>query len=93
MAVGHEGWILRSSDGGWSWSEARLRREERRAADGRGAAAFRGRWVAGRAPSGARCSLKTIKAGPGQPLHLPEAGVEDKHLNRIVGDARMGSAG
>ncbi|BDI06197.1 WD40/YVTN/BNR-like repeat-containing protein [Sphaerotilus microaerophilus] len=82
MAVGHEGWILRSSDGGWSWSEAAFD-----AKNGEPLMSVAklptGRWIAvgafGRA-------LQSEDGGrTWSPLHLPEAGVEDKHLNRIVG--------
>lgn len=82
MAVGHEGWILRSSDGGASWSEQAFDRSD-------GAPLMSvarlpsGQWLAvgafGRALASDDGGLSWGK------LALP--GVEDRHLNRIASSA------
>lgn len=82
IAVGHEGWILRSSDGGWSWSEAAF--EEKNGEPLMSVANLPGgRWIAVGAFG------RALQSGDGgktwSPLPLPPSGVEDKHLNRIVG--------
>lgn len=83
MAVGHEGWILRTSDGGLSWQEVAF--DEKNGEPLMGIARLpSGAWIAvgafGRA-------LRSDTQGQNwQPLVLPEA-VEDKHMNRIVGSA------
>lgn len=84
IAVGHEGWILRSSDGGWSWTEVAF--DETNGEPLMSVAQLpTGHWMAvgafGRA-------LRSTDGGQSwQRMALPETGVEDKHLNRIVGSA------
>jgi photosystem II stability/assembly factor-like uncharacterized protein len=82
MAVGHEGWILGTVDGGMSWSE--LHFDAKNGEPLMSVAMLSARvWVAvgafGRA-------LRTEDEGVSwAALDLATAGVEDKHLNRIVG--------
>lgn len=84
VAVGHEGWILRTGDGGWSWTEVAF--DEKNGEPLMSVARLpTGHWVAvgafGRAlrsTDGGRTWLR---------MALPETGVEDRHLNRIVGSA------
>ncbi len=83
MAVGHEGWILRTSDGGLSWTEVAF--DEKNGEPLMGIA---------RMPSGAwitvgafgRALRSDDQGAHWEPLALPES-VADKHLNRIVGSA------
>lgn len=83
MAVGHEGWILRTSDGGLSWTEVAF--DEKNGEPLMGIA---------RMPSGAwitvgafgRALRSDDQGARWEPLALPES-VADKHLNRIVGSA------
>ncbi len=86
MAVGHEGWILRTSDGGLSWKEV--------AFDEKNGEPL---MSVGQLPSGAWLvvgafgrALRSIDGGNSwQPLVLPKSGneLEDKHMNRLVGSA------
>ena len=83
MAVGHEGWILHTTDGGLSWQEVAF--DEKNGEPLMGVARLpSGAWIAvgafGRA-------LRSDAQGKNwEPLALPET-VEDKHMNRIVGSA------
>lgn len=83
MAVGHEGWILHTTDGGLSWKEVAF--DANNGEPLMGVAQLpSGAWVAvgafGRA-------LRSDDQGQHwTPLALP-ASVEDKHMNRIVGSA------
>ena len=83
MAVGHEGWILHTTDGGLSWQEVAF--DEKNGEPLMGIARLpSGAWIAvgafGRA-------LRSDAQGKNwEPLALPES-VEDKHMNRIVGSA------
>lgn len=83
MAVGHEGWILHTTDGGLSWQEVAF--DEKNGEPLMGIARLpSGAWIAvgafGRA-------LRSDAQGKNwEPLALP-ASVEDKHMNRIVGSA------
>ncbi len=86
IAVGHEGWILRTTDGGLSWQES--------AFDEKNGEPL---MSAGRLPSGAWLAVgafgRALRSDDGgktwRRLALPHAsvGIEDKHLNRIVGSA------
>lgn len=85
MAVGHEGWILHTLDGGKSWKEVAF--EEKNGEPLMSIARIpSGAWIAvgafGRAirsnDQGASWAPLVFAAG---------AGVEDKHLNRIVGSS------
>lgn len=80
LAVGHEGLILRSSDGGASWSELHF--------DGTGGEPLMsvarlpsGRWIA--VGAFGRMLHSDDHGRSWQRVELP--GVEDRHLNRIVG--------
>lgn len=83
MAVGHEGWILHTTDGGLTWQEVAF--DEKNGEPLMGIARLpSGAWIAvgafGRA-------LRSDAQGKNwAPLVLPAA-VEDKHMNRIVGSA------
>lgn len=84
IAVGHEGWILRSTDGGWTWTESAF--DEKNGEPLMSAAQLAdGRWIAvgafGRALVSEDGGMRWTR------LPLPESGIEDKHLNRIVGSA------
>ena len=83
MAVGHEGWILRTTDGGVSWKEVAF--EEKNGEPLMSVARLpSGAWIAVGAFGKA---LRSDDEGAHwMPLALP-ASVEDKHLNRIVGSA------
>ncbi len=83
MAVGHEGWILRTTDGGLSWKEVAF--EEKNGEPLMSVARLpSGAWIAVGAFGKA---LRSDDDGEHwAPLVLPAA-VEDKHLNRIVGSA------
>ena len=82
MAVGHEGWIMRTSDGGLSWKEVAFQ-------DQNGEPLM----SVARLPSGAWVvvgafgrALQSLDDGASwQPLTFADTKVEDKHLNRIVG--------
>lgn len=82
MAVGHEGWILGTRDGGLTWNE--LRFQEKNGEPLMSAARLpSGRWIAvgafGRA-------IKSDNEGKDwTTLDIPGAQIDDKHLNRIVG--------
>lgn len=84
MAVGHEGWILRTADGGWSWQEVAF--DEKNGEPLMSVARLpSGAWIAvgafGRA-------LHSVDQGAHwSALALPGTDVGDKHLNRIVGSA------
>ena len=82
MAVGHEGWILRTADGGWSWTEVAFD-----AQNGEPLMAVAqlptGRWIV--VGAFGRALQSTDDGKSWSRLALPESGVEDKHLNRIVG--------
>lgn len=82
IAVGHEGWILRTSDGGLSWTEAAFAQHNGEPLMSV-ARLPSGIWIAvgafGRA-------LQSRDAGASwQPYSFAGAHIEDKHLNRIVG--------
>ncbi len=83
IAVGHEGWILRTTDGGLSWKEVAF--EEKNGEPLMSVARLpSGAWIAVGAFGKA---LRSDDDGEHwAPLVLP-ATVEDKHLNRIVGSA------
>lgn len=83
MAVGHEGWILRTTDGGVSWKEVAF--EEKNGEPLMSVARLpSGAWIAVGAFGKA---LRSDDEGARwTPLALP-ASVEDKHLNRIVGSS------
>ena len=86
MAVGHEGWILRTSDGGLSWQEV--------AFDEKNGEPL---MSVGQLPSGAWLVIgafgRALRSEDGgkswQPLVLPKIGseLEDKHMNRLVGSS------
>lgn len=81
LAVGHEGWILRTTDGGLSWTEVAF--DEKNGEPIMSAANVQGeRWLAVGAFGRALQSQDDGRTWT--PLALP-GGVEDKHLNRIVG--------
>lgn len=81
LAVGHEGWILRTTDGGLNWQEVAF--DEKNGEPYMSAANVQGQqWIAVGSFGRAVQSLDDGKTW--QPLTLPEA-VEDKHMNRIVG--------
>lgn len=84
MAVGHEGWILRSDDGGWSWKEIAF--TEKHGDPLMSVARLpSGEWLA--VGAFGRALRSDAKGEHWQPLALPADGVEDKHLNRIAGSA------
>ncbi|RFO96122.1 glycosyl hydrolase [Rhodoferax lacus] len=86
MAVGHEGWILRTTDGGLSWEEVAFDEQNGEPLMG-----------VGRLPSGSWIvvgafgrALRSDDAGNSwQRLVLPKTGdaLDDKHMNRVVGSA------
>lgn len=81
LAVGHEGWILRSEDGGLSWSEVAF--DEQNGEPLMSAAQLGANtWLAVGAFGRALRSDDDGKTW--QSYALPQ-GVEDKHLNRIIG--------
>ncbi|WP_367065487.1 YCF48-related protein [Oryzisolibacter sp. LB2S] len=83
LAVGHEGWILRTTDGGLNWTEVAF--DEKNGEPIMSAANLHDdRWLAVGAFGRALQSQDDGKTW--QPLTLPE-GVEDKHMNRVVGSA------
>lgn len=84
MAVGHEGWILNTTDGGWSWKE--LAFDERNGEPLMSVARLpSGAWIA--VGAFGRALRSNDKGASWTRLSLPGAGLEDKHLNRIVGSA------
>ena len=83
MAVGHEGWILRTADGGLSWSEVAF--EEQNGEPLMSIAQLpSGAWITVGAFGRALRSDDDGKTWTR--LALPES-VGDKHMNRIVGSA------
>lgn len=81
LTVGHEGWILRTEDGGLSWTEVAF--DEKNGEPLMGAANLGEKvWLAVGAFGRALRSEDDGKTW--QPYALPQ-GVEDKHMNRIVG--------
>lgn len=82
MAVGHEGWILNTTDGGWSWKE--LAFDESNGEPLMSVARLpSGAWIA--VGAFGRALRSNDKGASWTRLSLPGAGMEDKHLNRIVG--------
>lgn len=83
VAVGHEGWILKTDDGGLNWQEVAFS-EERGEPLMSVARLPSGDWVA----VGAFGRALRLDAALSQvtPIDLPES-VRDHHLNRIVGSA------
>lgn len=82
IAVGHEGWILRSEDGGQRWREQAFDQENGEPLMGVASLAP-GRWVAVGAFGRALASHDDGRTW----RRLSIAGVEDRHLNRIAGSA------
>lgn len=83
MAVGHEGWILRTNDGGLSWKEVAF--EEKNGEPLMSVARLpSGAWIA--VGSFGKALRSDDEGEHWAPVALP-ASVEDKHLNRIVGSA------
>lgn len=83
MAVGHEGWVLRSSDGGLSWKEVAF--DEKNGEPLMGIAQLpSGDWLA--VGAFGRALRSTDEGKSWAPVQLPES-VADKHLNRLVGSA------
>lgn len=84
MAVGHEGWILGSRDGGLNWQELSF--------DDKGGEPL---MSVARLPSGDWLAVgafgRALRSDDGgqhwTKMPLAAAGIEDKHLNRIVGSA------
>lgn len=86
LAVGHEGWILRTADGGMSWQEV--------AFDAQNGEPL---MSAGQLPSGAWIAVgafgRALRSDDGgnswARLALPKSGndLDDKHMNRVVGSA------
>jgi photosystem II stability/assembly factor-like uncharacterized protein len=84
LAVGHEGWILRTTDGGLSWKEAHF--DTANGAPLMSVATLSpGLWVA--VGAFGRALRSDDDGATWRPLDLAAAGVEDKHLNRIAGSA------
>lgn len=80
LAVGHEGWILRSDDGGQSWTE--LHFDETHGEPLMSIAALpSGRWLA--VGAFGRMLGSSDQGRSWQRIEVE--GVEDQHLNRIVG--------
>ncbi len=83
LAVGHEGWVLRTTDGGQSWTEVAF--DEKNGEPLMSVANLQGeRWLA--VGAFGRALLSQDDGKTWAPFTLP-AGVEDKHMNRIVGSA------
>lgn len=83
LAVGHEGWILRTTDGGLSWTEVAF--DEKNGEPLMSVANLQGqRWLA--VGAFGRALQSQDDGQTWTPYTLPE-GVEDKHMNRIVGAA------
>src|SRR5699024_4683411 len=81
MAVGHEGWILHTTDGGLSWTEVAF--DEKNGEPLMGVARMpSGSWIT--VGAFGRALRSSDQGAHWEPLALP-ASVEDKHLNRIVG--------
>jgi len=84
MAVGHEGWILRTVDGGLSWQEMAF--DEKNGEPLMSVARLpSGSWIA--VGAFGRALRSDAQGAHWTPLALPAANVEDKHLNRIVGSS------
>ena len=83
MAVGHEGWILRTSDGGLSWTEVAFDAQNGEPLMGI-AQLPSGTWIT--VGAFGRALRSNDQGAHWEPLPLP-ASVEDKHMNRIVGSA------
>lgn len=80
VAVGHEGWILRTSDGGLSWREVAF--AEKNGEPLMSVAQLpSGAWIA--VGAFGRALISDIRGEQWSRLNLP-AEVEDKHLNRVV---------
>lgn len=84
MAVGHEGWILGTRDGGLTWDE--LRFQEKNGEPLMSVARLpSGNWIA---LGSFGLALQSVNEGKDwTALEFPDAKVEDKHLNRIIGSA------
>lgn len=83
MAVGHEGWILRTTDGGLSWTEVAF--DEKNGEPLMGIARMpSGSWIT--VGAFGRALHSDDQGAHWEPLPLP-ASVDDKHMNRIVGSA------
>ena len=83
MAVGHEGWILHTTDGGLNWTEVAF--DEKNGEPLMGIARIpSGAWIA--VGAFGRALRSNDQGATWEPLALPES-VEDKHMNRIVGSA------
>lgn len=83
MAVGHEGWILRSTDGGLAWKEVNF--QQRNGEPLMSIARMpSGEWIA--VGAFGRAIKSNADGSSWQALELPPS-VEDKHLNRIAGSA------
>ena len=85
MAVGHEGWILHTLDGGKTWKEVAF--DEKNGEPLMSIARVpSGAWIA--VGAFGRAVRSTDDGATWSPLVFPPTdGVEDKHLNRIVGSA------
>lgn len=84
MAVGHEGWILHTTDGGLHWKEVAF--DEKNGEPLMSVARLpSGDWIA--VGAFGRALRSNDHGAHWTRLALPGAGVEDKHLNRIVGSA------
>lgn len=83
MAVGHEGWILRTNDGGLSWTEVAF--EEQNGEPLMSIAQLpSGAWIT--VGAFGRALRSDDDGNTWVRLALPES-VDDKHMNRIVGSA------
>lgn len=84
MAVGHEGWILGTHDGGLTWKELAFQEQNGEPFMSVAKLPF-GRWIA---VGAFRRAVQSDDGGKTwEPMALPDMGWEDKHLNRIVGSA------
>ena len=84
LAVGHEGWILRTGDGGLSWQEVAF--DEKNGEPLMSVARLpSGAWIA--VGAFGRALRSDDQGAHWAPLALPAKDVEDKHLNRIVGSS------
>lgn len=83
MAVGHEGWILRTRDAGRSWEEVAF--DDNNGAPLMSVARLAsGNWIA--VGAFGRALRADAEGSHWTPVTLPKE-VEDKHLNRVVGSA------